>query len=150
MSTILDLPIRLLCKSVLTFEPLSTPLVAREARDTHEPLPPYFPLTNHKSPFRSCDPLSTNQIARIQTRLNSPYEPTLLLVSSCRESLINQKSSLLWINGFFCLQVKRFLVGFLTLQMSMTDWFRLLRRFLVFMAGGLAVDVQYDQTSDVR
>ena len=40
-----------------------TPLVAREARDTHERLRPHFSLTNHHPPFGSCDPLSTNQIA---------------------------------------------------------------------------------------
>ena len=59
-----------------------------------------------------------------------------LFVPSCRESLINQKSSLHWIKGFFCLQVKRFLVGFLTLQMSVTSYFnmmssRLLTEFFI-------------------
>ena len=36
------------------------PLVAREARDTHERLRPHFSSTNHHPPFGSCDPLSTN------------------------------------------------------------------------------------------
>lgn len=47
---------------------------------------------------------------------------SVLSTSSCRELLINQKSSLIFINVRFCLHVKRAVAGFLILQYQLFNF----------------------------